>query len=233
MRRFIIGSATTAVALVVLATPAWAHVKITPDSAPKGSDAVLSFIAPNESTKDAKVVKVVVHFPTDHPIADALTEPMAGWTAEVATKHVTTPIQTDSGPVNDAVDTVTWTAAAGGGTPPDNFQEFSVSVGLPDDADTLAFPADQFYSDGSEVQWNQATPAGGPEPDHPRPELTLTAAEGSTTPTTTPATTTSNVSKSDVDNAKTLGTIGLIVGAIGLIVAIVAIVLSRKKQATT
>ena len=232
MRRFATICAVTAITLVVLAAPAGAHVTISPQSAPKGSDAVLSFISPNESTKNAKVVKVVVHFRADHPIADALTEPMAGWTAAVATVHSATPIQTDSGQVSDRVDTVTWTAAAGGGTPPDNFQEFSVSIGLPDDADTLDFPTDQYYSDGSVVSWNEATPAGGPEPEHPRPELTLTAG-GATTPTTTPATTSSNVSKSDVDNAKTLGTIGLIVGAVGLVVAIVAIVLSRKKKATT
>lgn len=231
MRRFAIASVVTAITLVVLASPAWAHVKISPESAPKGSDAVLTFVAPNESDK-ANFVKLVVHFPHDHPIADAATQPMAGWTATVATFHTTTPIQTDNGPVNDAVDTVTWTAT-GGGTPPGDFQQFPVAVGLPDDADTLAFPADQYYSDKTLVQWNQETPPGGPEPDHPRPELTLTAAEGSTTPTTTAAAaTTSSVKKSDVDNAKTLGIIGLIVGLAALVVAIVAIVLSRKKATT-
>jgi hypothetical protein len=171
-----------------------------------------------------------VHFPHTSPIADALVQPIPGWTATVATFTSTTPISTDSGNVNEAVDTVTWTAAAGGGTPPGDFQQFSVSVGLPGDADTLAFPTDQIYSDNTVTQWNQATPPGGPEPDHPRPELTLTAAEGSTTPTTTASgATTSTVKQSDVDSAKTLGIIGLIMGIAALVVAIVAIVLSRKK----
>jgi len=233
VRRLATVCAVIAVTLVVLASPAWAHVTLSPTSAPKGSDAVLTFVAPNESEK-ANFVKLVVHFPTDHPIADAVTQPIAGWTAAVATIHVSTPIQTDNGPVSDAVSTVTWTATSGGVTP-GQFQQFAVSVGLPDDADSLAFPADQTYSDNTVVSWNQATPPGGPEPDHPRPELTLTAAEGSsTTPTTTaPAATTSSVKKSDVDNAKTIGFIGLIVGIGALIVAIIAIVLSRKKPATS
>ena len=52
-----------------------------------------------------------------------------------------------------------------------------MSVGLPDDADSLAFPTVQTYSDGSTVNWVQVAPAGGPEPDDPEPVLTLTAGE--------------------------------------------------------
>ncbi|HEY5078069.1 MAG TPA: DUF1775 domain-containing protein, partial [Acidimicrobiia bacterium] len=81
MRRFTIVLATAALALVAAAAPAWAHVKVEPESAPKGSDAVLAFVVPNE--KDPQTTtKVVVQFPTDHPIAEALVEPIAGWTAE-------------------------------------------------------------------------------------------------------------------------------------------------------
>src|SRR5439155_26446081 len=103
----------------------------------------------------------------------------------------------------------------------ENFQEFRVSVGLPSDADSLSFPTTQTYSDGSTVQWVQVSPAGGPEADNPVPVLTLTNAEsdhGSATPATPAAT--STVKKSDVDNAKTIAIIGIVVGALGLLAGI-------------
>jgi len=226
VRRIGIAIAAAGIALVATAAPAWAHVKVDPESAPKGSDAVLSFVVPNE--KDPQTTtKVVVQFPTDHPIADALVQPIPGWTATVTQFKVTTPIQTDSGPVTSAVKNVTWTAT-GAGTPVGNFQEFSVSVGLPDNADSLTFPTTQTYSDGSTVQWVQVTPPGGPEPDNPAPVLTLTAAAGSTTPTTAAAAS-GTASQSSVDSAHTIAIVAIVIGVIGLLVALFAVVAGRRK----
>jgi len=234
MRRITVFLSVVFCALFALAGTASAHVVVEPSTAPKGSDAVLTFVAPNEKD-NATTVKLTVQFPTDHPIAEALVQATPGWNAEVANFHVTTPIQTDDGPVNTAVRSVTWTATDGKGITQDHFAEFAVSVGLPDDADSLTFPAIQTYSDGSTVNWVQVTPPGGPEPDNPAPVLTLTAGDegGSTTPTATTGTASSNVSKSDVDNAKTIGIIGVIVGALGLIAGVVAIVLSRRRAASS
>jgi uncharacterized protein YcnI len=236
VRRIAIVFAAAGIALVAAAAPAWAHVKVEPESAPKGSDAVLAFVVPNEKD-DATTNKVVVQVPTDHPIAEAQTEAIPGWTAEVATSKVTTPISTDNGEVNVAVKSVTWTAT-GAGIAAENFQEFRVSVGLPDDADSLTFPTTQTYSDGSTVNWVQVTPPGGPEPDDPAPVLTLTAGEsdgGDTTPTTAAPTgntaAASDVKKSDVDNAKTIAIIGIVVGALGLVAGIGGLALSRRKSA--
>jgi uncharacterized protein YcnI len=235
VRRITVFLAVTVVAVVALAGTAWAHVTVEPTSAPKGSDAVLTFIVPNEK-ENATTTKVEVQFPTDHPIADALVQAMPGWTSDVATLHVTSAIQTDNGPVNTAVKSVTWTATDGKGITKDHFAQFAVSVGLPDDADSLTFPAIQTYSDGSTVNWVQVTPPGGPEPDDPAPVLTLTAGEagGSTTASTVPAGTASNsVKQSDVDNAKTVAIIGVIVGALGLIAGVAAIVLGRRRTASS
>ncbi len=226
MRRFAIVLATAALALVAAAAPAGAHVKVEPESAPKGSDAVLAFVVPNE--KDPQTTtKVVVQFPTDHPIAEALVEPIAGWTAKATQFTVTTPIQTDNGPVTSAVKDVTWTAT-GKGIAVDDFQEFRVSVGLPDDADSLSFPTTQSYSDGSTVNWVQVTPAGGPEPDNPVPVLTLTSAADTGAATPAP---TSTVKKSDVDNAKTIAIIAIVVGALGLLLGIGGLARGRRKTA--
>jgi periplasmic copper chaperone A len=233
MKRVAAVLASAVALVVVMAGPAFAHVKVNPESAPKGSDAVLGFVVPNEKD-NATTTKVVVQFPTDHPIAAALVEAMPGWSASVADFHVSTPIQTDDGPVNSAVKSVTWTATDGKGIAVGDFAEFSVSVGLPDDADSLAFPTIQTYSDGSTVDWVQVSPPGGPEADTPEPVLTLTAGESaaSTTPTTVAGTAASDtVSQNDVDNAKTIAIIAIIVAAIGLIVGVGGVLLGRRRSA--
>src|SRR4029078_11757146 len=40
----------------------------------------------------------------------------------------------------------------------------------------VLLPAAQTYSDGTVVAWDQPTPAGGPELEHPAPALVVTAA---------------------------------------------------------
>jgi len=216
--------------VTVIAGPAWAHVEVTPDSAPKGSDAVLAFTVPDESDT-ASTTTVQIFFPTDHPIAEALVEPIAGWTATVATMKVAKPIKTDSGSVTEGVKTVTWT---GGKIEPGNFQQFKVSVGLPDDASSIEFKALQTYSDGTIVRWIEDTPAGGAEPEHPAPVLTLTAGEGEATTPTTAATTPAAIdtsklaTKDDVDSAKTLGIVGVILGALGLLAGLGAVAMKRR-----
>ncbi len=236
MRRFAIVMGTAAITLVAAAAPAWAHVKVEPESAPKGSDAVLAFVVPNEMD-NATTTKVVVQFPTDHPIAAALVEPIAGWTSAATTVHVTKAIVTDAGSVNEAVKDVTWTAS-GAGIAVGNFQEFKVSVGLPDDADSLAFATIQTYSNGQTVNWVQVSPPGGPEADNPEPVLALTAgaAGNATTPTTTgtsSGSTGSTVKKSDVDGARTIAIVGIVVGALGLLLGAAAIGTSRRNSSSS
>lgn len=215
-------------AVVVVGGPAWAHVTISPDSAPKGSDAVLAFNVPDESGS-ATTTQVAIFFPTDHPIADALVKPLAGWTAKVETMKVATPIKTDSGSVTEAVKSVTWT---GGKIAPGQFEQFTVSVALPDAA-SLEFKALQTYSDGTVTRWIEDTPAGGPEPEHPAPVLTLTSGTDATTTPTTAAPAASGTklaSKSDVDSAKSVSIVAIIVGGLGLVVALGAFVLGRRPR---
>jgi uncharacterized protein YcnI len=247
VRRIAIALGTVAVALVASAGTAWAHVSVTPGEAAKGSFTTLAFKVPNEKD-DASTTKVVITFPKGQPIADASVQPVPGWTVDVATTKLTTPVTSDEGDTLDSqISTVTWTADSGGGIGDGEFQTFLVSVQLPDEGDALAMPVAQTYSDGETVEWNEATPAGGDEPEHPQPTVTLTAAgddhhDGGTTETTmkegdAAATAVSasavKTAQDDADSAKTLGTIGLIAGLVGLIVAIVAIAMSRKKPAAS
>ena len=95
-------------------------------------------------------------------------KPVPGWTADVTKKKLTTPVTNDEGEtLDEGVSSVTWTADDGKGIVDGQFQQFLVSVGLPE-ATSLTFPAIQTYSDGSTVNWTEQTVEGGPEPDHPR-----------------------------------------------------------------
>jgi uncharacterized protein YcnI len=236
VRRIAIVLGTAAIVVFVMALPAAAHVSIQPDTATKGGFATLAFQVPNEK-EDAKTVQVEVKFPDDHPIGEASAEPVPGWTTTVKTKKLSQPVKTDEGDVTEGIDTITWKADSGQGLGAGEFQQFLVSMGLPDDADTLQFPTIQTYDNGDIVSWIQQTPAGGSEPENPVPELKLVAGEsdGGTTATTAPpanggtAAPASNVKKSDVDSAKTLAIVALIVGIVGLLAGVGGFAMGRRR----
>jgi uncharacterized protein YcnI len=217
--RVVTGSAVVVAVLALLAGAASAHVTVDPSTAAQGSFIKLSFRVPNEES-DADTVQLDVQFPTDHPIASVAVEPKAGWTHEVTTQKLAQAIQTDDGPVTEAVSQITW---KGGAIKPGEFDDFSISVGPLPDVDSLPFKAVQTYSNGNVVRWIDQTPPGGPEPEHPAPTLTLTKASTGSTP-----------SSNDSDStARLLGVIGIVVGVIGVAVAIIALVTRRKKPSTT
>jgi uncharacterized protein YcnI len=165
-----------AAALVsIVALPASAHVTVTPSSAPKGGFEVLSFNVPNEEPS-ANTVKLEVQLPTKYPIAFVSTQPMFGWTATVEKTTLAKPVSTDDGQVTEAVSKITWTATDGG-LQPGQFDLFTISAGpLPTKTGKLTFQTIQTYSNGEVVSWIQKTVKGTPEPEHPAPTLTLTAA---------------------------------------------------------
>jgi uncharacterized protein YcnI len=160
----------------VLAGTAFAHVTISPGSAPQGSTAELTFRVPNEEST-ADTVELQVEVPTDHPIAQFLVEPVPGWTISVRTVKLAKPLVTDDGSFSTAVSEVTWT---GGKILPGQYQDFSVSADpLPAGVSQLAFKAIQTYSNGDVVRWIDLPQAGQPAPEHPAPVLTLTPADAS------------------------------------------------------
>jgi periplasmic copper chaperone A len=242
VRRIAIVLGTAAILVLVMALPAGAHVSIQPSEATKGGFATLAFQVPNEKS-DAKTVGVEVKFPDDPPIAEVSVQPIPNWSVKINPAPLSPPVTTDEGTtLSERVDTITWTAAAGRGLGEGEFQQFLVSMGLPD-ADTLQFPTIQTYDNGDKVSWIQQTPAGGPEPENPVPELKLVAGEsdhgGGTTATTAPAgnggtaAAVSNVKdvKDDADNAKTISIIALIIGILGVIFGVVAFVMGRRRPA--
>ncbi|WP_333768042.1 YcnI family copper-binding membrane protein [Streptomyces sp. IBSBF 2435] len=211
--------------VLLAAVPAFAHVTVQPATAAKGGYTTVAFKVPNEQDS-ASTVKVEVNLPTDHPIASVSLQPVPGWTAQVTTSKLATPLKTDDGTVDQAVSKITW---SGGKIAPGQFQQFPVSFGpLPSDAASLSFKTLQTYDNGDIVRWIEVPQAGQAEPQNPAPTLTLTApeAEGTATATGTPAPAPASDGKateqassggSDSDGtARALGVAGIVVGAAGV-----------------
>ena len=169
-------TAIGAAVVLGLAGTAFAHVSVSPDTAPRGGDATVAIRVPNEED-NADTVKLEIDLPVDRPIAAVDTQPLAGWTAVSTTSKLATPIKSDDGEVTQAVTKIVWTASAGAGIKPGQFQQFFVSFDSLPDADSIEIKALQTYSNGDIVRWiDDPAPAGGTEPDHPAPILTLVAA---------------------------------------------------------
>ncbi|WKG03328.1 YcnI family protein [Mycolicibacterium sp. HK-90] len=218
--RALITTAAVAVAGLLTAAPAWAHVHVDADNPTPGTTSVLTFRVPGESDTGALTTQLTVDLPD---VASARTEVTPGWTAKLDR-------DTSAGTVR----AVTWTANPGVGISAEQFALFRVSVKLPD-AETVSFPTTQTYSDGSVVRWDQAPLPDGGEPEHPAPQLTLTGTppepgraehgtEAPPAPATAPA---AAQSAGTVDNsARWLAGGALIVAA----AAVVAALMNRRRS---
>lgn len=205
-----------AVSVLGTATAASAHVTANPKTAEQGSYAKVAFRVPNERD-DASTTKVIVHLPVEHPLSSVSVRPTPGWKVEVEKSKLPEPIKAHGGELTEAVTKITW---SGGKIEPGEFQEFDVSMGrLPTDTDKMIFKADQTYSSGEVVKWEEEPPAeGAEEPEHPAPVLTLLP-EGGTEPAGLTAGTKpdENASASSDDGtARLLGGLGIAVGVVGI-----------------
>ncbi len=185
----------TAVAGLVLAAAADAHVTVTAPGATRGgSDQEITFRVPVEKTIDTTGLTVIL--PTSTPIASVLVEPIPGWTHVQQTSRLAKPIKTDDGDITSAVTQITWRAQAGHALAPGEFGAFTIIAGQLPDTPSITFRALQTYSDGSVVRWIQTqAPGSSAEPENPAPVLTL--ASSSSTASATKAKTASSSSSSN------------------------------------
>jgi uncharacterized protein YcnI len=193
---------------------------------------------PNERD-NASTTSLAVQLPTDHPLASVSVRPVPGWTADVEQATLPTPVKTDDGEVTEAASTITWT---GGSIGPGEFQEFDISVGpLPDDVDSLTFPAVQTYSNGEVVRWIDLAQPGQAEPEHPAPTLTLT--KGGEAAATTATTSAAGADAGDEQAADAgngseggdgtgLAVVALVVGIVGVLTGVAAMAMARRRSAT-
>ncbi|MFJ1561156.1 YcnI family copper-binding membrane protein [Streptomyces mirabilis] len=223
-------------AVLAVSAPAFAHVSVQPEGeAAKGGYAVVDFKVPNERD-DASTNQVEVNFPTDHPLASVMPQPLDGWSVKVTKTKLAKPLTMHGEKISEAVSKVTWTAT-GKGIEPGFFQKFPLSVGaLPEDTDELVFKAIQTYDNKEVVRWIEPQKAGQEEPENPAPVLSLseasadghhgssgTAKDASDTSTAAPAASTSASSADSSDTtARVLGVVGIVVGAAGVAYGVLA-----------
>ncbi|MGC9537041.1 YcnI family protein [Streptomyces sp. UG1] len=226
--------------VLALSVPAFAHVSVQPEgTAAKGGYAVVDFKVPNERD-NASTTKLEVTFPTDHPLASAMPEPMPGWKIEVTKSKLDKPIEMHGEKISEAVSKITWTAE-GKGIEPGYFEKFPVSIGqLPENTDELVFKAIQTYSNKEVVRWIEVPQEGQDEPENPAPVLALSAAadghHGSSSSdkaadkasdsddaeAASAKTDAAEPADSSDTTARVLGVVGIVVGALGVAYGVLA-----------
>jgi uncharacterized protein YcnI len=245
IRRIAVMGGVVMLGITLTALPAWAHVTVSPDSAPKGaSDVEIGFRVPNEEAS-ASTNQIQIALPSSPPILNALAESVPGWTDSIVTTHLAKPIQTDDGPLTDVVTQVSWKAdSPANAIKPGNYEKFGILVGsLPSTGDQIVFRAIQTYSNGDVVRWIDPVVPGGPEAEHPTPILQLTSPTtpgGSITPISVApggekggasALPSDVATKSDTNTARNIGIVAIVFAVIALIA--VAFSMMRKRPASS
>ena len=226
MNRLFRIAVVTAVAVASLPAVAAAHVTLQPNEVPAGEFKRLDVRVPNERD-DASTKKVEVKFPPGFIFVS--NEPVAGWTATVKMAKLDKPVEAFGEKHREQVDTVTF-ATNGKGVRPGQFQDFGLSVGLPDKAGTdLTFKALQTYSNGEVVRW-----IGTPDSDEPAPQVKLIAAraEGSNAQDSEAAAAQPGpaAASDDGEDGNTLAVIALVVGALGLLTGLAGLAAARRAR---
>ncbi|MFF0435121.1 YcnI family protein [Streptomyces sp. NPDC004327] len=176
--RAAVAAGVAASSVLLLSGTAFAHVSVQPQGqAAKGGYATVNLKVPNERD-NASTVKVELSFPTDHPLASVMPQPVPGWKVEVTKAKLAKPLEMHGNKINEAVSKVTWTAD-GSKIGPGQFQQFPLSLGqLPEDTDRLVLKALQTYDNNEVVRWIEEPKDGAAEPENPAPVLKLSAAAG-------------------------------------------------------
>lgn len=228
-----VSAATMAAGLLAAGvTAASAHVHVEPDDTAAGGYTHLTFNVPNESPT-AKTNKLEVTLPTDTPFTSVSVKPVEGWTAQVITADLPKPVTIAGTTVTKAPSSVVWTADAAHQIGQNEYQAFALSVGrLPDAGTTVTLPADQTYTDGTVVKWDESTVEGQPEPKHPAPSFVTTAKDaGTAAPESSAAATPSPAAAPAAgDGGSTAGWFGLAAGLIGLAAGVTALARTRPTK---
>ncbi|MGW8377838.1 YcnI family protein [Streptomyces sp. ODS28] len=220
--------AVGAAAVLLAAAPAFAHVTVDPEEAEQGGFSTVDFKVPNEKD-DASTSKVEVNFPTDHPLATVMPEPVPGWKIKISKKKLDKPIEMHGEKIKEAVTKITW---SGGKIEPGRFQQFPVNMGeLPKGQDQLVFKALQTYDNGDVVRWIEPQQKGQPEPENPAPTLKLTPAaagghgagaqDGKNTQAAGSQAASGDSDGTD-NTARVLGVVGIVVGVAGVAFGVLA-----------
>ena len=241
-RRLGVAAAAAAISVIAFAGSASAHVTVSADDSAKAApDSILTFRVPNESDA-ATTTKVDIKLPTKDPIASVMPAPVPGWVVTTKPVKFDPPIKTDDGTITDGVGEVVYTAAPGSkGIPVGGFAAFQILVGPLPDADQVAFPVVQTYSNGEVSAWVEPVTDPANPPENPTAILALQPATGTeagaaapeaAVSTAAPAVDVSNLAtQSDANTGRNLALVGLLIGIVALVVGGIAVSRSRKPAA--
>jgi periplasmic copper chaperone A len=205
-------------AALLIAPAASAHITVQPEELVAGDFARMDVRVPNERD-NASTTKVVVQMPPGFLFVSS--EPVPGWKIETKMRKLDKPVEQFGEQITEEVDTVT---ISGGEIGPGQFQDFGLSVGVPDRSGSLTFKAIQTYSNGEVVRW-----IGPPDSESPAPQVQLASAPaeegGAAAPAEEeePAAAAPAADESDDGGSDTLAIIALIVGAAALLVGLFAL----------
>jgi uncharacterized protein YcnI len=189
MKRVLALVAVSAVSLTV-ATAAFAHARVTPSVTVSKQLELFSLVVPTE--KEGKTTtKIVFTVPSGFSIDSFVAAP--GWKRTVQ--------QTGSGE-EAVVNTVTWS----GGNVPTGEDSLFQFLAEAQSSKTYTFGVQQFYSDGSIVDWN-----GTESSDNPAPTIEAKSSLGG-------------------GGSSTLAIIALVVGVVGVVLGVVALVAKSGRQ---
>jgi periplasmic copper chaperone A len=219
----------TAGLLAVGAAAASAHVHVDPDDTTAGGYTHLTFNVPNESPT-AKTAQLSVTLPTDTPLTSVSVKPVEGWKAEITTSALPQPVTVAGATITKAPSSVVWTADVAHQIGQNEYQSFSLSVGvLPEVGTTVTLPTTQTYTDGTEVKWDEKTVEGRGEPEHPAPSFVTTAGDAEHTAGSASASAQATPAPAANQSAAgdTAGWFGLSAGLLGLAAGVTALVRTR------
>jgi uncharacterized protein YcnI len=196
---------------LAIATPAFAHVEVSPESAPRGGSGTFTFNVEDE--RDAANMNTVeFYFPEGVTADDIKPTAPAGWdfafTASPGSVRFTHPAPA-----------------------PDGDQSFTLAISpLPDTAE-LVFKTLVSYFDGTIDRWIDLQ-TGSKEPPHPAAVVKLTGSAPAATTTTEARATVTTVKRPD--QGSNAGAItGVIIGAIVVVGAVIAVALRRGRAAAS
>jgi uncharacterized protein YcnI len=209
-------------ATLTLVPAAAAHVTLQPEEAPAGGFTRLDVRVPTERD-NASTTKVVVQFPPG--FLSVSSEPVPGWNSEITMRKLDKPVEQFGEQVTEEVGQIAFTAD-GEGIGPGQFQDFGLSLGVPDEpGSTLTFKALQTYSNGEVVRW-----IGPPDSESPAPQVKLTAGEGEAAEPAAQQPQAPAAEEDDDSGSDTLSIIALIVGALGLLAGLAALLTGRRRS---
>lgn len=219
---------TAAAAVLLLATPASAHVTVDPSTTAAGSYTVLTVAVPH-GCEESSTTKVAIKIP--EPILSVTPTRNPFWDAATSIEKLDKPTEDAHGnAVTERVATVEYTAKTP--LPHDQRDAFELSLQLPDAAGTtLTFPTVQTCEEG-ETAWVEVPAEGGSADDleHPAPAMTITAADE--TGHGAPGQSNEDGESSEptaVAKPDRTGLVGLVFGLAGLVLGATALVRVRRR----